>query len=215
MIITKIIRHKKQKNSYAVYVDEAFAFYLSDDVVLKFGLLTGKRIDEKTVELIASAEALDRAKKIALNFLSYRPRSSKEVIDRLRRKGFATDLAKKVVQHFQSLHMMDDTEFARMYIRDKLKGKPMGKVLMRHHLLEKGVAPQIIERALREYISEEEQQEAASQLAAKRLRLSGERLAKLDPARRRKRLTDYLLRRGFSSEVASKAVSSLPTLSIQ
>jgi regulatory protein len=213
VIITKILKSRRwqshaQRKGYAIYIDEALAFTVSEDVLLKFGLRTGMRIDEKTVELIASAEALQRAKAIALNFLSYRPRSSKEIINKLLSKGFSADLAKQVVQHMQSLDLLDDLEFARMFVRDKLRGKPMGKAMMRRKLMEKGIAPQMVERVLGEYISDEDEQQAAAKLLEKKLKRAPDRFSKLDAARQKKRLIDYLLSRGFSSEVATRTVRS-------
>ncbi len=190
-------------------MDDVFGFDVSDEVLLKFGLGIGDKLDEQTVEKIATAEAMHRAHTIAVNYLSYRPRSSREVVDHLKKKGFAAELANKIVQHLAKQELVNDVEFARMFVRDKLKRKPIGKALMRRHLLEKGIPLHTIERVLKEYISEEDQQEAAAQLAAKRLQLAAASFAKLNPEKRKKRLLDYLLRRGFSSEIAIKTVRSV------
>jgi regulatory protein len=206
VLITKIVRSRKERNSYAVFIDEAPAFTVSDEVLLKFGLLTGKRIDERMVEEIASAEAFSRARKIAVNFISYRPRSSKEILDKLTHKGFSSELAKQVVRHLRDGNLVSDLEFARMLVRDKLRGKPMGRGMIRRKLLEKGISFPIIERVLKEYVSEDDEQQAAARLAAKKLNLSRSRFAGLDPKKQQKRLIDYLLSRGFSTEVALKTV---------
>ena len=206
MLITKIVRSRKERNSYTVFIDEAPAFTVSDEVLLKFGLVTGKRIDERAVAEIASAEAFARARKIAVNFISYRPRSSKEIFDKLTHKGFSVDLAKQVVRHLRDANLVSDLEFARMLVRDKLRGKPMGRGMIRRKLLEKGISFQIIERVLKEYVSEEDEQQAAARLASKKLNLSRSRFAGLDSRKQQKRLMDYLLSRGFSTEVALKTV---------
>jgi SOS response regulatory protein OraA/RecX len=93
-----------------------------------------------------------------------------------------------------------------MLVRDKLRGKPMGKAMIRRKLLEKGISFQIIERVLKEYISEEDEQQAATRLAAKKLKMSRSRFAGLESVKQQKRLIDYLLSRGFSTEVALKTV---------
>jgi regulatory protein len=206
VLITKIVKARKERNSYVVFIDEAPAFQVSDEVVLKFGLLTGRRIDERMVEEIASEEAFSRARMTALNFISYRPRSSKEVTDKLSHKGFSSELAKKVVHQLREANLVSDLEFARMLVRDKLRGKPMGKAMIRRKLLEKGISFQIIERVLKEYVSEEDEQQAAARLAAKKLKLSRSRFAGLDSLKQQKRMIDYLLSRGFSTEVALKTV---------
>lgn len=191
---------------YAVYVDGALAFDLSDEVLVRFGLKTGDRIDDQTVEKLSTSEAFHRAHQFALNYISYRPRSSKEVLDHLRRKGYSPDLGKKVVQHLQKNLMINDIEFARLFVRDRLKRKHVGKAWMRRALYEKGISSHFVEKVFKEYISDDDQELAAQQAAEKRLRIAGSSLANLDETRKRKRLVDYLLRRGFPTEVAMRAV---------
>lgn len=209
MIITKILRHKKYRDRYNVYIDGAVGFDVSSAVLQKFDLHLDQRIDDQTVERIATAEASHRAQAIAFNYLSYRPRSSKEVIDHLMRKGYTRELAQKVVRHLQSLKYIDDIEFARMFVRDRLKRRPSGYSMLRHALIVKGITPAVVENVLKEYVSDEKQFEAAQQIAEKRLKGANNALAKLDPMKQRNRIFNYLLRRGFSTEIAQKTVRSL------
>jgi regulatory protein len=209
LYITKILRKKARRPVYTVYVDGSLAFELSDEVLMKFGLKTGDRIDEQTVEKISTSEGFHRALQFAINYLSYRPRSSKEVQDHLRKKGFSPDFGRKVVQHLQKQDMVNDVEFARMFVRDRLKKKQVGKAWIRRALYEKGVSSHIVEKVFKEYISDDDQEQAAHLLAEKRLRLANATFEKLDKDRKRKRLFDYLLRRGFSPDVASKTVRTV------
>ena len=209
MYITKILRKKARQPVYSVFVDGALAFELSDEVLMKFGLKTGDKIDEQAVEKISTSEGFHRALRFSVNYLSYRPRSSKEILDHLRKKGFAPDFGRKVVQHLQKLEMVNDVEFARMFVRDKLKKKQVGRAWIRRALYEKGVSSHIVEKVFKEYISDDDQEQAAHLAAEKRLRLANATFEKLDNERKRKRLFDYLLRRGFSSDVALKAVRTV------
>ncbi len=209
MVITKIVRSRKERGCFAVYVDDTLACLVSEEVLARFGLRGGGEIDEKSMEQLSSAAATDRARRIAINFLSYRPRSSREIIDKLTREGIPADVANNVAQHLRDIKMVNDLEFARMFVRDKLRGKPMGKAMMKQKLLAKGIAFQIIERVLKEYITEEAEQQAAARLAEKKLKVSRARFAGLDSARRQKRLVDYLLNRGFSTEIAMKTVRNI------
>ena len=209
MLVTKILKSRRERNKYEVFIDEQSAFRVSEAVVTKTGLYAGRRIDEKTVEEIVQADTFERAYQMAVNFISYRPRSSKEVIDRLVRKGFTQDLAHQITDRLREVKLLNDLEFGRMFIRDKLRGKPMGKAMMRRKLLEKGISFQLTERIIKEYVTDESEQEAARTLATRKLEVSRSRFLGLDPSTRQKRLADYLLARGFSSEVAYKTVRSI------
>jgi regulatory protein len=207
--ITKITRKKSKKPIYGVYVDGSFGFDVSDEVLLKFSLHVGDALDNEKVEQIVTSEGTYRATQIAVNYISYRPRSTKEVVTHLRKKGFSVDLARKVAGHLQKKEMINDTEFARMFVRDKLKRKPTGTAMLRQHLLGRGIAPNIIERVLHEIVTDEDQQRAAEELANKRLTHARTSFANLEPAKRKRRLFEYLLRRGFSSDIATKTVRSV------
>lgn len=192
-----------------MYVDGAFGFDVSDEVLVKFALHTGDSLDAEKVEQIVTSEGAYRAQQIAVNYISYRPRSTKEVVTHLRRKGFSIELARKVAQHLQKKEMIDDAKFAGMFVRDKLRRKPIGTAMLRQLLLGRGIAPQIIERTLNETVTEEDQQRAAEELAQKRLTLSRNTSVRLDATKRKRRLFEYLLRRGFSSDIATKTIRSI------
>ncbi|HXG39276.1 MAG TPA: RecX family transcriptional regulator [Bacteroidota bacterium] len=209
MLITKIIRKKTKRPLYSVYVDGAYGFDVSDEVLAKFGLAVGERLDDKKVEQIVTSEAMYRAQQIAINYISYRPRSSKEVIDHLKKKSFSAELAKTVTQQLQKKNLIDDIAFAQMFVRDRLKRKPIGSARLRQQLLMKGIAPNIIERVLHDLVNDDDQQRAAELLAAKRLSHAAGSYAQLDPAKRKRRMFEYLLRRGFSTDIASKTVRTL------
>jgi regulatory protein len=209
MLITKIQRSRHERNRYDVFIDEKPAFRVSATLLAKCGLHTGQPIDQATADELGAAAARETAYQDALNFVSYRPRSSKEIIDKLTHKGFERELANQVVDQLKDQRLLNDVEFARMYVRDRLKGKPMGKALLRKKLMEKGISFQLSERVLKEYVTDENEETAAQTLLARKLKTGAARLSKLDSAARQKRLTEYLLRRGFSIEIASKTARSM------
>ena len=206
MIITKIKRIRGKRTQYSVYLDGATALELSDWTIGKFGLRTGDDLDEQTVDTLKSAEAETRAKNIAINYLSYRPRSSKEVIFHLSKKGFEHECAENVARHLQSVKMVDDDRFARTFVRDRLKRKPTGQALLRQQLLAKGIPPAMADEVLAEFISPQSQQASALLAAKRKIQSTQHVIKKIDADKRKKRILDFLLRRGFSYEIALKTI---------
>jgi regulatory protein len=209
VFVTKIIRKKSRQPLYSVSVDGAKAFELNADVLVKLGLRVGDELTEKDIERIMVEEARFRAQRLAVNYLSYRPRSSREVARHLTRKGYGKELARAVAQNLEKAGLINDAEFAAMFVRDRIKRRPMGRAMLRRALQEKGIAPQVVEQVLNRALSDETQQEAARELASKRLRLHQSTFAKLDAAHKKKRLLEYLLRRGFSNDIAIKTVRAV------
>jgi regulatory protein len=206
LIITKIKRIRGKRSQYGVYFDGSLAFELSDWTIGKFGLRTGDDLDEQTVDRLKYAEAETRAKNIAINYLSYRLRSSREVIVHLTRKGFESECAEEVTRHLQLLKMIDDDQFAHAFVRDRLKRKPTGYALLRQQLLAKGISSAMTDKVLTELVSPQSQQASALQAAKRKIQLTYRLTKKIDAEKRRKRILDFLLRRGFSYEIALKTI---------
>jgi regulatory protein len=206
LIITKIKRIRGKRAQYGVHLDGSLALELSDWTIGKFGLRTGDDLDEQTVYKLKSAEAESRAKNIAINYLSYRPRSSKEVTFHLTKKGFEDECAESVTRHLQSIKMIDDDRFAYAFVRDRLKKKPTGQALLRQQLLSKGISSEMTDKVLAELVSPQSQQASALQAAKRKIQLTQHAAKKIDAEKRKKRILDFLLRRGFSYEIALKTI---------
>lgn len=209
MLITKILKCRRERNKYEIFIDDKPGLRVSESTLAKSGLYTGKALDERAIEQIVQADSRERAHQAAVNFISYRPRSSKEIVDKLVRKGFSHELALEVVDQLKELDLLNDLQFARMFVRDKLLGKPMGRAMLRRKLLEKGITFQLSERVLKEYVTEENEQDAAKSLAVRKMKISRSRFSALDPLAKQKRLIDYLLSRGFSQDIAYKTARSI------
>jgi regulatory protein len=189
-----------------VHLDGVPTLELSDWTIGKYGLHTGDDLDDLSVDKIKSTEAETQAKNIAINYLSYRQRSSKEVMDHLTKKGFSRECSEAVTSQLKSVQMVNDLEFARAFVRDRLKRKPTGKALLRMQLLAKGITSSITDMVLAELISPQGQQASALQAAKRKIQITQFSKRNLDEEKQRKRLLDFLLRRGFSFEIALKTI---------
>ncbi len=209
MVVTRILRQRGKIPKYSVYLDGKYEFDVSDSTRIKFGINAGREMNSEILDKAKEAELFYQGQRVAINYVSYRPRSSREVMVKLNQKGFPLGVAQRVVQHFESVSLVNDGEFARMFVRDKLKAKHVGRALLKQLLYAKGVSRQLIDEVLGEYVTEEDQQRSASELAAKKLKLAARSFSKLDRMKQRKRLIDFLLRRGFSSDIAIKTVKAV------
>ena len=209
MLVTKIERQKKRTSRKSVFIDGSFAFGISDDVLLKFALHEGAQLEQGTLEKILKTEDEETAKQKALRFLSIRPRSKKEIRDYLLRKEFPADITDNVVARLETLHMLDDVEFARMVCRDALAKKPAGAKMLRQALFKKRVPKEIIETVLAEFSTPESEFEMAVK-AARSQSMRIERSSKrLDNDHFKRKILDYLVRRGFAFDTALSATKHL------
>lgn len=209
MRITKIEAQKKHPSRKSIFIDEKFAFGVSVDVLVKFGLYVGKELEQLDKEKILHAENIETAKQKVMRFLSIRPRSKKEIRDYLFRKEFTGDIADAILTKLESLKMVDDAAFARMVCRDSLLKKPMGEKMLRQVLFKKGVPKPIVDSAMLEFFTPSSELAMAVK-AASRQHVRAERSSKsVDEVRAKKKLLDYLVRRGFSFDTALSATKQI------
>ncbi|MEK6651113.1 MAG: RecX family transcriptional regulator [Bacteroidota bacterium] len=207
MQIIRLERVRSRPPRVRIHVEDGPPLVVSDEVIARFAVGVGDELGTARWEEIRRAQESGEARRIAINYLSYRPRSEREVVRHLVGKKIAEEVAEQTAARLRSLQMIDDDAFARMFVRDRLRRGGHGPGLLRQLLIQKGVARAIVDHVVPELASEENQRTAAVALARGRLRRSSGR--KEDALRRRKRLYDLLLRRGFSNDIARAALQLL------
>lgn len=203
MTITSIQRQKKNRHRVSVYLDGEFAFGVNDDAVYRFGLHKGMILDEERRAEIERYDNLVQAKLAAERLLGVRMRSEREVRQRLLQKGFPPEAVDETINVFLRVHLLDDAEFARLWVRDRLRLRPRSSAFLRRELRTKGVRDDIITQVLSEAFEEKEDIDVARELAAAYRR----KHPGLDADVLRRRLAGFLQRKGYSASVVYDVVS--------
>src|SRR4051794_19938520 len=89
--VTALRPTKRDPDRIAVHLDGTFAFALPAQLVTDERITVGDVLDAERVGSLLAAEEGARATEAALVFLAYRPRSEKEVRDRLRRGSYGQE----------------------------------------------------------------------------------------------------------------------------
>ena len=205
MIITKIERQKKKSSRRSIFFDGKYAFGVCEDIFVKFGLYESQELTSTEIVEIEKAETEYSVKTSAMRFRSYRPRSEKEIKDHLGKKGFDDSMIVTAISFLSSNNLLDDTEFARMYCRDKLKLKPVGKQVMKQQLFRKGISKSVTDKIIDEYYTQESEKELAQKEAEKKYK----RISSLEPVIVKRRLFEHLMRRGYDSALSRTIVNQL------
>ena len=210
-IITQILVQQKRKNRCSIYLDEEFGFGLHQDVVFQFGLKKGDSLTEDQIEKILYSEEKKKAKERALNFLSYRDRSEKEMRTKLKQVGFEEKIIDLVVKDLKRLKLIDDEKFAMAFAKSKLITRPMGEFLLKQELVQKGISRELIEKTVEQIYEKNDPLNVALELAHKRKKL----VTNLDELKAKKRVSDFLLRRGFSWDIVSQVIEQWEDLNVE
>jgi regulatory protein len=193
--VTALRPSKRDPDRIAVDLDGSFAFALPATLVADERIDVGATLDGDRVNSLLAADQASRATEAALVFLSYRPRSEKEVRDRLRRGGFEQDAIEHAIARLHEWRYLDDADFARRWVENRTAHRPRGRRLLQQELRHKGIDVEIAREAIDD--ADLDETGAAEALARRRLpAYAGD-----DPAALRRRLGAYLARRGYAYDV--------------
>ena len=157
------------------------------NVVTDLRLFPGKEVDEETLRAVRSASTLAKTRSRALDLLSRRSMSCKELFDKLVQKGEDEQAAAAAVQWLLENRLLDDAEYASSVVRH-YAGKGYGAGRVRSELSRRGIPREFWDDALEQMPKGDE----------KLLKLIASRLS--DPSDRDqvRKVSAALFRRGYS-----------------
>lgn len=201
-VITAVKAQKRDEERVSIYIDGAFAFGTSRMAAAARNLHVGRVLDLDDIESLRREDDVERALNAALNVLSYRPRSHREILNYFRRKGTDPAIVEAVTERLQRMGLLDDREFAAFWVRNRQMFSPRGTRALRAEMRQKGVDAEIVNDALT-HIDDEEP--LAYTAAAKKARA----LRSLDDHDFLRRLIAFLQRRGFTYNVSARVAQRL------
>jgi len=121
---------------------------------------------------------------------------------RLKQKGHRGIIIAGTIDGLKSKGMLDDLAFAKLWIGDRISLKPAGKSLIAAELRAKGIDDATIDEAFAGYKDSFDEYELALPLARKKIRT----IRGADPEKAKRKVFDFLVRRGFSRNTIWKVI---------
>lgn len=152
----------------------------------------------------------ERARQVALRYCAVRQRSAFEIIRRLKEKGFESKIIDTLIKDLAESDYINDARFAQEFCDIYRNRRGYGLQRLKKELQKKGVASEIIDQILG-FLSEDDDYLLAKNIAKKRVEFirkvttNNKKITVQD----QKRIYDYLVRRGFSFQVARKVIKEL------
>ena len=130
------ITAQKRPGRFNVFLDGNYAFSVSEEVLVKFQLSKGKELDSADLEEIFKADDLSKALNKALDYLSYSLRTEKETRQKLAKEGLEDDIIETVVKKLTKMKLLNDSEYAKSYVRTMAKTTDKGPRFIANSLKE-------------------------------------------------------------------------------
>ena len=161
---------------------------ITEQELLDFGLRPGDEVDAPTLKRLRAASSLSDVKGRAAELIGRKAMSRRDLERKLRDKGASEAEAAAAGEWLENIGALNDAEYAGLLIRHYGR-MGYGPARLREKLYEKGVPRELWEDALAQA------PERSGQIDGF---LEKKLLGRLPDEKEKKRLTDALLRRGFS-----------------
>lgn len=201
--ITKITAQKR-RGRYNIFLDGKYAFPVSEGTLVKYRLIKGAALTAEQLAAIKDAEVAAAANATALTFISHQPRTVHEVSARLRQDEVPEPVIAQVTAHLKEIKVLNDAQYAEILIRDDLAMGERGPRQVVSRLREKGIHPELAERAVAQ-VSAAQWQTVADRVAQKAARRTQHKPFKDQQTKIRL----ALMQKGFEGAAASAALAAL------
>ena len=171
-----------------VKMEDGSLLRITENEVVRFALRPGLELGLEDLEALQASAKTSSAKAAAANMVGSRALSKKELTNRLLRQGTEEAEARAAADWLEDLGAVNDGEYAAALVRH-YGSRGYGPARVREELRRRGVGRELWDTALEEL---PDPAEVLDGLIRKKQR------AALSDRRELKRLSDSLLRRGFS-----------------
>jgi regulatory protein len=197
--ITALQVQKRNPNRVNLHLDGEFAFGLAR--IVAAWLRVGQELSEEKIEQLQAEDARERAFQQAMLFLSYRARSESEIRQNLRKHEIPEPVIELTLERLRQGGLANDQQFAQAWVENRSTFRPRSRRMMALELRQKGLNEEAVSSAVANVDDGALAYEAAQKKVA--------RYRGLEWNDFRKKLSDFLARRGFSYSVIAPVVTRL------
>ena len=205
MIVSRIV--KKDARNVIIHFDNDEVLFLSVDIFYKSGLRKNDEISNDLFSSLIKENRLFYIKQRAFRYLGRRQHSTSELRIKLKQKGYETELINDVLDDLKNKNYLDDTEFAKMFVEEKIKLKLWSEQKLKSELIKKGINAEIISDVLRNIISDEDTLNNAMTVAEKKYDNLKNRDVENDVIK--SKLVAFLKSRGYNYDVIKEVCDEL------
>ncbi|MHA7155422.1 regulatory protein RecX [Arthrobacter sp. TMN-50] len=148
------------------------------------------------------------ARSIVLRQLTLAPKSRHQLASKLAEQEVPDEVAVAVLDRFEEVQLVDDAEFAMMWVRSRASARSLARSALKRELAEKGIHGELAEEALAQ-VSDEEERESAEQLVRRKHRPGAVGLDRAARDKETRRLVSMLGRKGYGPSLAFGVVRSI------
>ncbi len=150
MKITAIKKNKNNPNRFSVFIDDKFAFSVSDNLLIKLKINKGDELSKDKIGELTKSSNSDKIYSQTLKYATSRLKTKWEIEEYLNNKNAPPALKTKILNKLSKLNLINDYTYCLSFIRDKQRRHPCSKLKLIYDLKKRRVNISLIEQALEE-----------------------------------------------------------------
>lgn len=202
--ISEIKVQKKNTTRFSIFIEDRFLIGVSDSTLTKLHLRKDGPINSQILDDILKEEDVWAIKEYCVRLLGRRDHARNELRDKARKKGYPSDTIDNILDELAEKGFINNTSFAVKFAHDKFEFNKWGSNKIRAELFKKGISEKDINASLNS-IGEADQVQAVKELVQKNKR----KFQRTEPIKRKKKIFDFLLRKGYDSNTILKQMPKL------
>jgi regulatory protein len=163
---------------------------------------------DSSIAADAEADPASVARAIVLRQLTGSAKSRLQLSRKLAERNIPEDVAEAVLDRFQEVRLIDDAEFADMWVRSRSQSRKLAKGALRRELADKGIDADTAAAAL-EQLSDADEEAAARLLVERKLRPGTDLSSRAERDKTTRRLASMLARKGYQPSQAFRIVGEV------
>lgn len=203
MIVSSL---QKKRNDVEIFFEDGSKISLDYHVVLDCGIRKNDLLTEDKIKYLINRSELNKIKNQAFRFLSLRNHSSHELKLKLIKKNYPKELIDDAIEQLKVKNFINDREFARQYIDEKINKKKSGFFKIKSELNKKGIERELIEELLSS-LNSQISLDIASNLAKKKYDQLIQK--KIDHRKLKQKIFSFLASKGFETDIILSVFNKL------
>ncbi len=195
-VVSKITTQQKNRNRANIFVNQKYELSLTITQVIALNIKIGSELSPEELDNLRAESEFGKLYMRALEYISLRPRSEREMINYLHRKKISVPVSQRVISKLLDNNYINDVKTAEAWINNRFITKGISKRKLRIELMKKGISSNVID----EVINNNERNDRTE---IKKI---------IDRKRNRYSNTDklilYLVRQGFDYNLAKSTVEN-------
>ena len=191
------VRHPDRRK---IIFDDGTFIEISEEVLHSNPVHPGDELTPNKLKELTNSEQKQKLRNSALNLLSFRMRSLSELKRRLLKKGYDIQDIEPLLEEFDAKNILNDSEFALAFSRDKIRSRGIGPSILRVELSNHHLSQNLVEDTINRMYTEFPIDTLLGNHLKKKKILRNSQLQE----REKNRIVNFLKRKGFSWDDISR-----------